>query len=47
MKGSADDLQRTIMREAGVRTWFVDEAMATPSERMWTGSIRLEPGVEP
>ena len=38
MEGSADELQRTVMREAGVRAWFIDEAMATPSERMWTPS---------
>ena len=38
MEGSADDLQRKIMREAGVRASFIDEAMATPSEQMWIPS---------
>ena len=38
MEMSADDLQRTILREAGVREWFIDQAMTTPSERMWTPS---------
>ncbi|KAF0285834.1 hypothetical protein BA899_01255 [Spiribacter sp. SSL99] len=41
MELSADELQRTIMREAGVREWFIDEALDTPSERMWRPSVEV------
>jgi len=39
MEMSADALQRTIMREAGLPEWFIDQAMDTPSERMWTPPV--------
>ncbi|MEX0451793.1 hypothetical protein V6X62_08225 [Spiribacter sp. 218] len=41
MEMSADALQRTIMREAGVGDWFIDQAMDTPSERMWTPRVEV------
>ena len=41
MEMSADDLQRTIMREAAVPAWFIDKAMATPNEQMWKPSLEV------
>lgn len=41
MELSADELQRTIMREAGLPEWFIDKAMKTPSTQMWTPSAEV------
>jgi len=41
MELSADELQRTIMREAGLPEWFIDKAIKTPSTQMGTPSTEV------
>lgn len=36
---SANALQRLVMQEAGVRKWFTDQAMDTPTEQIWTPPV--------
>lgn len=39
MEMSANAASRDLMHEAGVHNWFIDQAMETPSEQMWTPPI--------